>query len=92
MNDAGFEDWYRLEHPGVANGLYLICGSVDIACDATDEAFTRAAAHWSTRCYCSPGLIAFACFNGYCWTRSTIGMMAGGCANSMPSSSMTGPR
>ncbi len=28
----------------------------------------------------------------YCWTRSTIGMMAGGCASSMPSSSMTGPR
>ena len=31
-------------------------------------------------------------FNGYCWTRSTIGMMAGGCASSMPSSSMTGLR
>lgn len=28
----------------------------------------------------------------YCWTRSTSGMMTGGCANSMPSSSMMGPR
>lgn len=31
-------------------------------------------------------------FSRYCWTRSTIGMMAGGCASSIPSSSMTGPR
>ena len=31
-------------------------------------------------------------FSGYCWTRSTIGMMVGGCASSMPSSCMTGPR
>jgi hypothetical protein len=28
----------------------------------------------------------------YCWTKSTIGMMVGGCASSMPSSSITGPR
>ena len=31
-------------------------------------------------------------FSRYCWTRSTIGMIVGGCASSMPSSSMTGPR
>jgi RNA polymerase sigma factor (sigma-70 family) len=47
MDDADFEDWYRLEHPRLANGLYLICGSVDSARDATDEAFARAAARWA---------------------------------------------
>ena len=46
MDDADFEDWYRLEHPRLANGLYLICGSADHARDATDEAFARAAARW----------------------------------------------
>ena len=46
VDDADFEDWYRLEHPRVANGLYLICGSVDNAREATDEAFARAAARW----------------------------------------------
>ena len=39
--------------------------------------------------YRTRGLVVF---SRYCWTRSTIGMMAGGCASSMPSSSMTGPR
>ena len=45
--EADFEAWYRLEHPRLANGLYLICGSVDIAREATDEAFARAAARWA---------------------------------------------
>lgn len=31
-------------------------------------------------------------FSRYCWIRSTSGMMTGGCASSMPSSSMIGPR
>jgi hypothetical protein len=31
-------------------------------------------------------------FSRYCWTRSTIGMIVGGWASSMPSSAMTGPR
>ena len=56
MDDAGFEDWYRLEHPRLANGLYLICGSVESARDATDEAFARAAARWGrVRRMDSPG-------------------------------------
>jgi RNA polymerase sigma factor (sigma-70 family) len=42
-----FEEWYRREHPRLANGLYLISGSVDGARDATDEAFARAAASWA---------------------------------------------
>ncbi len=33
-----------------------------------------------------------AALSRYCWTRSTSGMMTGGCANSMPSSPITGPR
>ena len=40
-------------------------------------------------CRDSKGLVGF---SRYCWTRSTIGMMAGGRASSMPSSSMIGPR
>jgi len=38
------------------------------------------------------GLVVFVGVSRYCWTRSTIGMMVGGCASSMPNSSMTGPR
>jgi RNA polymerase sigma factor (sigma-70 family) len=47
MHDGDFEEWYHREHPRLANGLYLICGSVDAARDATDEAFARAAARWN---------------------------------------------
>ncbi len=47
MDDGGFEAWYRREHPRVVNSLYLVSGSVEVAREATDEAFTRAAARWS---------------------------------------------
>jgi RNA polymerase sigma factor (sigma-70 family) len=47
MDEAEFDAWYRREHPRLANGLYLICGSVDTAREATDEAFARAAARWT---------------------------------------------
>lgn len=47
MQGGEFEDWYRREHPRLANGLYLISGSIDTARDATDEAFARAAASWT---------------------------------------------
>lgn len=47
MDVAEFESWYRHEHDRVVNSLYLISGSVDAAREATDEAFARAAAHWS---------------------------------------------
>ena len=39
-----------------------------------------------------PGHVGPVGFSCYCWTRSTTGMIVGGCASSMPSSSMTGPR
>ena len=45
-----------------------------------------------SRQYRTPGLVVRVGFSRYCWTRSTIGMMVGGCASSMPSSSITGPR
>ena len=47
MDEGEFDGWYRGEHPRIANSLYLICGSVDVARDTTDEAFCRAAARWS---------------------------------------------
>jgi RNA polymerase sigma-70 factor, ECF subfamily len=47
MDDREFDSWYRLAHPRIANGLYLICGSLDVAREATDEAFTRAFARWA---------------------------------------------
>ena len=57
------------------------------------QAITRRSVGYpvSTR-YHSPVLVALGAFSLYCWTKSTIGMTAGGCASSMPSSSMTGPR
>jgi RNA polymerase sigma factor (sigma-70 family) len=42
----GFEDWYRRAHPDVLTTIALGCGSMDIAADATDEAFARALARW----------------------------------------------
>ena len=42
--------------------------------------------------YCRVRTSSLLRLGSYCWTRSTIGMMTGGCASSMPSSSMTGPR
>jgi RNA polymerase sigma-70 factor, ECF subfamily len=41
-----FEDWYRREHPRLLGLLVAATGSVDIAADATDEAFARALARW----------------------------------------------
>lgn len=42
----GFEGWYRRTHPDVLTTVALACGSMDIAADATDEAFARALARW----------------------------------------------
>ena len=56
MDDGGFEAWYRHEHARVVNSLYLVSGSIDVARDATDEAFARAAARWTrVRTMDSPG-------------------------------------
>jgi RNA polymerase sigma factor (sigma-70 family) len=42
----GFEDWYRAEHPRVLAALTLVSGDVDLAREATDEAFARALLAW----------------------------------------------
>jgi DNA-directed RNA polymerase specialized sigma24 family protein len=42
----GFDDWYRTARPKVLAAVALRCGSVDIAADATDEAFLRAFDRW----------------------------------------------
>jgi RNA polymerase sigma-70 factor (ECF subfamily) len=41
-----FEPWYEREHGRVATSVYLLFGSLDLAKDATDEAFARALANW----------------------------------------------
>jgi len=42
-----FETWYRATHPRVLAALVVTIGDVDMARDATSEAFTRALHHWS---------------------------------------------
>ncbi len=41
-----FETWYEQTHPRLLSTLTVVCGSVDIARDATDEAFVRALERW----------------------------------------------
>ncbi len=41
-----FEPWYLRRHPRVIGALVALCGDVDAAADATDEAFSRALGHW----------------------------------------------
>lgn len=53
---GGFEDWYRREHPKVLAALIVVSGSVELAQEATDEAFARALARWPrVRGMASPG-------------------------------------
>lgn len=41
-----FDNWYGVARPRVLATLILICGDVDAASDATDEAFLRALSRW----------------------------------------------
>lgn len=43
-----FEDWYPEAHSRVLATLVLVTGNLDIASEATDEAFCRALAKWRT--------------------------------------------
>lgn len=43
-----FEEWYPDAHGRVLATLLLVTGSLDIAADATDEAFCRTLAKWRT--------------------------------------------
>ena len=47
MPDWGdFERWYEREHPRVLAAMTLVAGDIDVARDATDEAFARALDKW----------------------------------------------
>jgi RNA polymerase sigma factor (sigma-70 family) len=41
-----FDDWYADQRPRVYLSMLALSGDPDLAADATDEAFTRAVAHW----------------------------------------------
>jgi RNA polymerase sigma factor (sigma-70 family) len=41
-----FDDWYADQRPRVYLSMLALSGDPDVAADATDEAFTRAVAHW----------------------------------------------
>lgn len=43
---TAFEDFYREARPSIARALALALGDVDLAIEATDEAFTRAYERW----------------------------------------------
>jgi RNA polymerase sigma-70 factor (ECF subfamily) len=47
VDESEFEDWYLRHHARMVNSLYLLCGDTDLARDAADEAFARAAARWA---------------------------------------------
>lgn len=43
---AGFDDWYRREHPRLVAALLLITGDLALASESVDEAFARALERW----------------------------------------------
>ena len=46
MAVTDFDEWYADQRPRVYVSLLALSGDADLAADATDEAFTRAVAHW----------------------------------------------
>ena len=42
-----FDAWYRVLHPRLVTTLVAVLGDVDVACEATDEAFARAYERWT---------------------------------------------
>jgi RNA polymerase sigma-70 factor (ECF subfamily) len=56
MDEADFSAWYETEHPRVLGVLCALSGQLDVAREATDEAFVRAFARWGrVRKMSSPG-------------------------------------
>lgn len=47
-NGEDFEAWYETARPRVLATLSMVCGDLDDAAEATDEAFVRALGRWST--------------------------------------------
>ncbi len=46
VRPLAFEVWYQAEHARVLASMLLICGDLDEAAEATDEAFARAYERW----------------------------------------------
>ncbi|MCU1455189.1 MAG: sigma-70 family polymerase sigma factor [Acidimicrobiales bacterium] len=46
MDDAGFEAWYRREHPRLLASMVVVTGDLGAAMEATDESFARAFERW----------------------------------------------
>ena len=56
MDDVDFSAWYESEHPRVLGVLSALSGELDVAREATDEAFVRAFVRWGrVRRMDSPG-------------------------------------
>ncbi len=54
--EIDFDEWYADQRPRVYLSLLALSGDADLAAEATDEAFTRAVAHWKrVRVMESPG-------------------------------------
>src|SRR4051794_6882747 len=47
ISDHGFDRFYRVHHNRIAKGLAFSLGDVDLAAEATDEAFVRAYERWA---------------------------------------------
>lgn len=47
LGSESFESWYRREHPLVLSAMTVVSRNVDVAAEATDEAFARACERWS---------------------------------------------
>ena len=46
MDDAGFAQWYRAEHPRLVAALTVVARDVTIAAEVVDEACVRACERW----------------------------------------------
>lgn len=46
IDSAGFEPWYRAEHPRVLAALAVVARDPDLAQEVAAEAFARALQHW----------------------------------------------
>jgi DNA-directed RNA polymerase specialized sigma24 family protein len=46
IDSAGFERWYRAEHPKVVAAMAVVARDLDLAQEVTAEAFARALQHW----------------------------------------------
>lgn len=44
--DSDFEQWYRSTHGQLVSSLVIVTGDLELARDATDEAFVRAYERW----------------------------------------------